>query len=47
MCELAGLEYYLNPSAGLDERMHPVLDPEVESILDDDYSVTQLTPGNY
>ena len=40
LCELAGLEYLLNPCARLDARLHPGLDLEVESSLDEEYSVT-------
>ena len=43
MCELGGLGYLLNPCARLDARLYP----EVGSILDDDYSVTQSPPGDY
>ena len=39
MC-LQSLEYLLNTCAKLDTRLHPVLDPEVGSILVYEYSVT-------
>ena len=35
LCELGGLEYLLNPCAQMDSRLHPGLDPEVGSSLDD------------
>ena len=44
---MAGLEYLLCPCARLDAGLHPGLDPEVGSSLDDSYSVTQSPPGNY
>ena len=37
---MAGLEYLLNPCKRLDARLHLILNPEVGSSLDDDYSVT-------
>ena len=45
LCELGGLEYLLNPCARLDARLHPGLDPEVGSSLDDEYSVTCVATG--
>ena len=40
-------ESLLNPYARLDARLHPGLDSEVGSSLDEEYSVTQLLPGDY
>ena len=40
--ELGGLDTLLNPYARLDARLHLVLDPEVGSSLDDEYSVTRV-----
>ena len=42
LCELGGLESLLNPCARLDARLHPGLDPEVGTSLDDEYSVTRV-----
>ena len=42
-----GFKSLLNPCTRLDELLHPELYPEVGSILDDKYSVTQSLPGYY
>ena len=47
ICELAGEESLLNPCTQLDTRLHPGLDPEVGSSLDDEYSVTESPPVYY
>ena len=47
LCKLGGLEHTLNPYAQLDAILHPGMDPELVSSLIDEYSVTQLPPGDY
>ena len=42
-----GVESLLNACARLDAQLRLVLDLEVGSRLDYEYSVTQLTPGDY
>ena len=45
--EFAGWESLFNPCTRLGVQLHPVLDPEVGSSLDDEYTVTQFPPGYY
>ena len=44
---MGGLEYLLNPYARLGKRLHPGLDPGVDSNLEYECSVTQSPPGDY
>ena len=47
LCELVGLDYFLNPCARLDAQLHPGINQYVGSSIEDKYSVTQSPPGYY